>query len=356
MTTVWRWSHPYYFFWLILIPILYIMTQYWGHQKLKNLKASFGDKVLPFLMSGISSKKFQFKLILLLVSLIPLILSLARPQFGESKENIKSSGVELMILFDVSQSMLAEDVSPSRLSFAKSEVLRFLDKIPGSKVGLVAFAGSAALISPITTDTTALKMFVESITTEAISTQGTEFKMALEQAEAAFQRGGQGDNPDVKVTRVILIISDGEDQEPGAIEAAENLVNKGVRIFSVAVGTEKGGSIPLRDNNGFLRGYKKDSNGQVVITTSKGDSLKSLAQAGKGSFYTASFAGAYLDQLVEDINKLEKTEFDTQSVVSYQERYQILLLIGIIIIFIEMMIKITINNGTIWRGRFIVKK
>ncbi len=356
MTTVWRWANPFYLSWLILVPLFYVLAQFWGRQKLKKLKAAFGQQVLPFLMSGLSEKKFQIKLVLLTLALIPLIVSLARPQFGESKENIKSLGVEMMLLFDVSQSMLAEDVSPSRLSFAKSEMVRLLDKIPGSKVGLVAFAGSAALISPITTDTSALKMFVESITTEAIANQGTEFKKALEQAEAAFQRGGQSESPEAKVTRVILIVSDGEDQEPGAIEEAEKLANQGVRIFSVAVGTDKGGSIPLRDNNGFLRGYKKDSSGQVIITTSKGDALKSLAQAGKGSFYTATFAGGYLDQLVEDIDKLEKTEFDSQTTVSYQERYQLFLLIGIIILFIEFLINVRAPLRTFWRGRFQAKE
>lgn len=356
MTSVWRWSDPQYLFLLILIPFFYFFAVYWGRRKLKILQRNFGEKVLPFLMSGVSQNKFHFKLILLSLALVPLVLALARPQFGETKENIKSLGVELMVLFDVSQSMLAEDVSPSRLEFAKSEVIRFLDQVPGSKVGLVAFAGSAALISPITTDSSALKMFVESLTTESISTQGTEFKMALEQAEAAFERGGQGEDPSVKVTRVILIVSDGEDQEPGAITAAENLVTKGVRIFSVAVGTEKGGSIPLRDSNGFLRGYKKDSSGQVIISTSKGEILKSLAQAGKGSFYTASFGGTYLKQLVEDIDKLEKTEFDSKTLVNYQERYQLFLLFGILLVMLEVFISHKAPEYSLWRGRFQVKQ
>lgn len=354
--TSWRWADPMYLSWLILIPIFYFMAIFLGRRKMKKITAAFGEKMLPFLLSGYSFKKHQIKLVLCGLALVPLILALARPQFGETKENVKSLGVEMILLFDVSQSMLAEDVSPSRLEFAKHEMVRMMDQVPGSKIGLVAFAGSAALISPITTDTSALKMFVESLTTEAISTQGTEFKMALEQAEEAFERGGQGEEPGVKVTRVILIVSDGEDQEPGALEIAEKLTKKGIRIFSVAVGTEKGGSIPLRDGNNFLRGYKKDASGQVIITTSKGTVLKSLAQAGKGSFYTASFGGTYLSQLVEDINKLEKTEFDSTMLMSYQERFQIFLIIGIILLLIEMLMTVYRTKGGEWKGRFQVRK
>lgn len=353
--TSWRWADPMYLSWLLLIPLIYALATLVGRRKMIKLRAAFGEKMLPFLTSGFSFRKHQIKLILCILSLVPLILALMRPQFGETKENIKSLGVEMILLFDVSQSMLAEDVSPSRLEFAKHEIMRLVDLIPGSKMGLVAFAGSAALISPITTDSSALKMFIESLTTEAISTQGTEFKMALEQAEDAFARGGQGDDPQSKVTRVILVVSDGEDQEPGTLELAEKLANQGIRIFSISVGTEKGGSIPLRDSNGFLRGYKKDSSGQVINTTSNGVVLKSLAQAGKGSFYTAAFGGSYMNQLVEDINKLEQTEFDSQTIVNFQERYQVFLLAGLLMLLVELLISVYQRPGADWKGRFQVK-
>lgn len=350
--TVWRWADAAYLFWLILAPSVYALIFVMGQRQMKALQKAIGQKVLPYLMNGISSRRVQIKTILLSLALVPLVLALARPQFGESKESIKSLGVELMVLFDVSQSMLAEDISPSRMEVAKREISRLLDKVPGSKVGLVAFAGSAALISPITTDASALKMFIESLSTDAISTQGTEFKMALEQAEAAFRRGGQTDDQSTKVTRVILIVSDGEDQEPGALEAAEKLTEKGVRVFAISVGTEKGGTIPLRDPNGFLRGYKKDASGQVITTTSRGDVLRSLAKAGKGSFYTATFGGQYIDNLVEDLNKLEKTEFDTETLVNYQERFQLFLLLGIALLILEMVVTVRRGQAQRWRGRF----
>ncbi len=348
----WRWADPFYLFWLIVVPIIIILIYYYGRYKFNLLNKTLGSKVVPFLLSGISWKKYYVKLVLLFFGLSAVLIALARPQFGESKENIKSLGIELMILFDVSQSMLAEDVSPSRLEFAKHEMVRLIDQIPGSKIGLVAFAGSAALISPITTDASAMKMFIESLTTETIGTQGTEFKMALEEAEASFARGGQGEDPTVKVTRVILVVSDGEDQEPGALEAAEKLTEKGVRVFGIGIGTEQGGQIPLRDSNGFLRDYKRDASGKPIVTTSKGEVLKSLAASGKGSFYTAQFGGTYLKNLIEDINKLEKTEFETQKIVNYQERYQVFLFIGILFLLIEIGILTTRKKNEEWRGRF----
>ena len=350
--TIWRWADPSYLWLLVLAPLLFVGLSFLHGRRMTKLRQVIGAKVLPYLLNGVSARAQKVKLILLSLSLLPLVIALARPQFGESKENIKSLGVEMMVLFDVSQSMLAEDISPSRLEVAKREINRLIDKIPGSKVGLVAFAGSAALISPITTDASAMKMFVESLSPEAISTQGTEFRLALEQAEAAFHRGGQTEDTSAKVTRVILVISDGEDQEPGALEAAEKLTEKGVRVFAISVGTEKGGRIPLRDMNGFLRGYKKNSSGQEVITTSRGDVLKSLAKAGQGSFYTATFGGSYLDSLAEDINKLEKTEFDTQQLVNYQERYQGFLLLGLLLLFIELFLTGRRPPSGEWRGRF----
>jgi Ca-activated chloride channel family protein len=261
-----------------------------------------------------------------------------------------------MILFDVSESMLAEDMAPSRIEFAKKEVNRVLDLLPGSKVGLVAFAGSAALVSPITTDASALKMFTEFLNTETVSTQGTDFKKALEEADLAFERGGQGTDPATRVTRVILIISDGEDHEEGALEVAKKIADKGVRIFAVAVGTEKGGAIPQRDINGILRGYKKTKEGQQIISTVNGNALKEIAQKGKGSFYFASFEGTYLKNLAADIDKLDKAEFDSELVTQFEERYQGFLFVGFLFAFFAILIKSRKSGANQWRGRFEVQK
>jgi Ca-activated chloride channel family protein len=352
----WKWVNPGVLWFLPLVPFLIYGIFIFYKRKQEQIEKIFGHSVYQFLTATNSPFNVKWKIILETLALVFFLVALARPQFGESQQKIKSQGVEVMVLFDVSESMLAEDMAPSRLDFAKKELNRFLDLLPGSKVGLVAFAGSAALVSPITTDASALKMFTEFLDTQTVSSQGTDFKKALEEAETAFERGGQGNDPATRVTRVILLISDGENQEEGAFEVVERLLEKGVRIFSIAVGSEKGGAIPQRDINGILRGYKKNKNGEQIVTSVNGNALKELAQKGKGSFYFASLEGTYLKNLVVDINKLDKSDFDTQMLTLYEERYQGFLFIGFLFAFFAIFIKSRKGGVTRWRGRFEVPK
>jgi len=267
---------------------------------------------------------------------------------------VKSEGVEIIFAVDVSESMLAEDVKPSRLAQAKTELSRMVDMMPGNKIGVLAFAGSAALLSPLTNDPGAIKMYLDSLETDSVSTQGTNFQEALTTAKEAFEHGGVSTDETVKVTRVILMVSDGEDHEPGALEEAKKLADEGIRIFTVAYGTEKGGAIPERDGMGFLKGYKKDRSGQTVITTVKGDALRALAEAGRGGFYFATVGGNQTKQLLEDISKLEKTQFDTTMATQYEERFQWFLFLGIVIAMIELVLGERRSSFKFWKGRFEV--
>lgn len=349
-----KFENPSFLYLIVVVILLFIISNWQEKRRQQEMQKAFGKRLLPFLTKSVSLKKRRLKTILQFFSLVFLLVAAARPQFGESKQEVKSQGIEMIIAFDVSNSMMTEDVRPNRLEFAKAELNRFLDLMVGSKIGLVAFAGSAALISPITTDSSSIRLFIETLSTEAISNQGTEFKKALEVSQEAFKRGGQETDPTSKVTRVILIFSDGEDQEAGALDYAESLVKDGVRIFTVAVGTENGGSIPERDNSGYLRGYKKDKSGQTVVSTAKGDALKGLAQKGEGSFYYASFGGDYLKKLADDLNQLEKTEFESQLQVQYEERYQIFLLLSLLLILLEIIISERQAEFRLWKGRFEV--
>jgi Ca-activated chloride channel family protein len=283
-----------------------------------------------------------------------MIVALARPQMGDSKQEIKAEGIELVFVVDVSDSMLAEDVRPNRLEQAKTELSKLIDLMPGNKIGIVAFAGSAAVMSPLTTDPSSLKMYLESLSPASVSSQGTNFQAAIEEAAEAFKRGGVDPDETVKVTRVILIASDGEDHEPGAVAAAEKLTKEGTRIFSLAYGTEKGAPIPVRDAMGFMRGYKKDKAGQTVLTTVKGDALQALAEAGKGSFYHASFGGSHLQKIVSDIDKLEKTQFESEIATQYDERFQIFVFLAIMIALFEILLGERAPLSRIWKGRFEV--
>jgi Ca-activated chloride channel family protein len=342
----------FYFLWLI--PFLWLVSFLVQRFFQKKMAKVVGKRLYPFLTSSISVKKRRLKRILQSAVILFFTLALARPQMGQSLQEIKSEGVEIMLVVDVSDSMMAEDVRPSRLEQAKTDLSRLLDRLPGNRVGVIAFAGSAAVMSPLSNDPNAIKMYLESLSTSSVSTQGTSFEDALNVATDAFKRGGVSDDDTAKVTRVILIASDGEDHEPGAVEAAKKLVDSGIRIFTVAYGTEKGGPIPVKDGMGFWKSNKKDRSGQTVITTVKGDALRSLAQAGQGQFYFASPGGDYIKSVADDFNKLEKTEFEAKMAVQYEERFQWFLLVGILLGLLELFIGERRGDFRIWKGRYEV--
>jgi Ca-activated chloride channel homolog len=197
--------------------------------------------MVDFFLAGFSRAKRNWKAFLCLATLSLMIVAMARPQMGKGQQQITSQGVEIMMVVDVSNSMLAEDVKPSRLGHAQKEMSRLLDLLGGDKVGLIAFAGSAVLLSPMTTDKSALKMFLESMSPASVETQGTEITKALQEAQSAFQRGGEEAGPNQKMTRVVVLISDGEDHEEGAIRQAQDMAKEGIRIFTMAFGSERGG-------------------------------------------------------------------------------------------------------------------
>ncbi|ASD63040.1 vWA domain-containing protein [Bdellovibrio bacteriovorus] len=342
------------FNYLWLIPVIIIVGFIFDRMSRKKMEAAIGSRLYPFLSSSVSRKKRSIKTTLQVLAVLCFVLALARPQMGESQQEVKSEGVEIIFAVDVSESMMAEDVKPSRLAQAKAELSRLVDLMPGNKVGIVAFAGSAALLSPLTNDPGAIKMYLESLEPSSVSSQGTNFTEALKISKDAFERGGVSTDETVKVTRVILFASDGEDHEQGALDEAKKMAGEGVRIFSLAYGTEKGGAIPVRDGMGFLKGYKKDRQGQTILTTVKGDALRALAEAGQGSFYFATFGGEQTKLLVEDISKLEKAQFDTTMATQYEERFQTVLMLGIIIALLELFLGERRNSFLFWKGRYEV--
>lgn len=342
------------FNYLWVLPIIVVVGWYFQRKNLQKMTKAIGSRLYPFLSSSVSPKKRRLKNILQLLTVGLFIVALARPQMGESQQEIRSEGVEIIFAVDVSESMLAEDVKPSRLAQAKAELSRLVDLMPGNKIGVVAFAGSAALLSPLTNDPGAIKMYLESLDTNSVSTQGTNFLEALKASKEAFERGGVGTDDVVKVTRVIVMASDGEDHEPGALDEAKKMVSEGIRIFTLAYGTEKGGAIPVRDGMGFLKGYKKDRQGNTILSVVKGEALKSLAEAGKGSFYFATFGGQQTRHLVEDIDKLEKTQFESAVATQYEERFQIILLVGIVLGILEIFLGERRSRFRFWKGRYEV--
>ncbi len=353
-----RWGHEsafYYLGWICLLILIFFICE-----KLfsKRLKKKLGVKIAPFLTQSISYSKRRWQLFVQCLGLAFIVLALARPQMGISQQEIRSEGIELMILADVSESMLAEDLRPSRLAQMKIELAKLLDLMPGNKVGVIAFAGSSSLLCPLTTDPNALKMYIDSLDTNSVSSQGTNFESALNHAKEAFEKGGVTQDQSLRTTRAILIVSDGEDQEKNALEAAQKLAEGNIRIFTMAYVTAKGASIPTRDQRGNMTGYKKDRSGQTIITEVKGDFLQKLATVGKGQFYFAQLDGDHLRKFVHDLGDLEKSQFQSALATQYDEKFTYPLFLGFILLTLSLLIsdrkKLSGKLAPNWKGRYEV--
>jgi Ca-activated chloride channel family protein len=347
-----RWGNPAAFN-LLLVVALFVAA-YFFFEKISQskLEKAFGKKVAAYLAQSTSLVKRRIQILLQAAGLILLIVALARPQAGESQQEVKSEGVELLILADVSESMLSEDVKPSRLQEMKIELSKLLELMPGNKIGIIAFAGSSSLLSPLTTDPNALRMYIDSLDVNSVSSQGTNFETALSYAKEAFEKGGVTQDESSRTTRAILVVSDGEDQEQGALETAKQLSKDGIRIFTMAYGTEKGGPIPDKDPYGNSTGYKKDSSGQTILTQVHGDFLKSLADAGQGQFYFAYFNGDHLRKFVDDLGQLEKTQFQSSIMTQYEEKFTWPLLSGFVLLFLSLLINDRKPEDTEWVGKY----
>ncbi len=346
-----KWADITAFNWLWALISLILAYFFFEKKSIRKLEKAFGTKVATYLTQSVSYKKRRAKLLIQVLGLLFIVVALARPQAGESQQEVKSEGIELLILADVSESMLAEDVKPSRLAQMKIELSKLLDLMPGNKMGVIAFAGSSSLLCPLTSDPNALRMYIDSLDTNSVSTQGTHFETALSYAKEAFERGGVTQDQQARTTRAILIVSDGEDQEKNALEAAKKLAKENIRIYSMAYGTEKGGAIPTRDQFGTMTGFKKDRSGQTILTQVKGEFLSQLAAAGGGKFYFAYFNGEHLKKFVQDLGQLERTQFQTSMMTQYDEKFTVPLIIGIILLMLSLLLNDAKKITEDWKGR-----
>lgn len=334
-----RFADPFFLHGIWLGLACWILLRVIRNWQNKKAKKYFSPANWALITDQTSSAKRKIKGFLFGLAFVFLCLALARPQLGSSLQTAKSLGVELIVALDVSESMMAEDNKPSRLAFAKAEIMRLIDRLGGDRVGLVAFAGNAFLVSPITTDKSAIKLFLDSLSPQSVTTQGTNVSAALRAAQEAFERGGSDSEDGVThSTRVIIVASDGEDHEEDAIRKAKELADQGVKIYAWGFGTEKGAPIPERDEYGSLRGYKKDRNNQVIVSTASDRFLKELGAAGGGLYVHAFFGGNAPEILEKEVDKLQKAEFASQSAVVYDEKYQIPLALSLLFFMIALCI------------------
>ena len=321
-----RFEDPIYLYLLAVIPVLALIRWLMIRQQKKRLRA-FGDpELVRELMPDVSRFRPLVKFCLLLAALSLLIVMLARPQFGTKISHEKRTGIETIIAMDISNSMLAEDVTPSRLDRAKMMVENLVDNFTNDKIGLIVFAGDAFIQLPITSDYVSAKMFLSSIDPSMIAVQGTDIAKAVSMASHSFtQEEGIG--------KAIIVITDGEDHEGGALEAAKEAKDRGHRVYVLGVGSTKGAPIPTGDGD-----FMKDNTGQTVMTGLNEEMCRQIAQAGGGAYIHVENNSSAQEKLDAELDKLAKKETETTIYSEYDEQFQAVGIIALLLLMLEAFI------------------
>ena len=322
-----RFEEPTYLYLLLLLPFLAAFYLYSNYRRRKAIR-KFGDPVLMAqLMQDVSKYRPDVKFWLVFAAIGLFAVLLARPQFGSKLETVKRQGVEVMIALDISNSMLAQDVQPSRLEKAKRLVAQLVDKMENDKVGMIVFAGDAFTQLPITSDYISAKMFLESINPSLISKQGTAIGAAINLATRSF-------TPQEGVGRAVIVITDGENHEGGAVEAAKAAAEKGIQVSVLGVGMPDGAPIPVEGTNDFRR----DRDGNVVVTRLNEQMCQEIAQAGDGIYVRVDNSNAAQKVIAQEINKMAKADVETQVYTEFNEQFQAVAWIILLLLLAEMLI------------------
>lgn len=323
-----RFAHPGLLYLLIVIPLLIVFFVMMARKKKKAI-AEFGNpELLEPLMPLLSFRREAWKFVMLMLALVFVIIGVAGPQFGSKLQQVKKKGVELMIALDVSNSMMAQDIKPSRLEKAKMAIARMVEKLSNDKVGLIVFAGDAYVQLPITTDYSSAKLFLSNISTDVVPIQGTAIGSAIDLAAKSF-------TPETETSKAIIVITDGENHQDDAVAAAKRVREKGITVHTIGMGLEQGAPIPEKGHPGQ---FMKDGSGNIVVSKLDEKTLKEIAKSGEGLYVRASNTEVGLTQLLDEVNRMEKTLLEERIYTDYAEKYQYFLLVGVFFIFVEFMI------------------
>lgn len=325
-------------FWTLgIIPVIvlcFLVLQFWKYKTQKK----FADKrLLKRLSPDASFFKSALKIVLLCLAFLCLSIALVNPKIGTKLETVKREGVDIVFAVDVSKSMLAEDIAPNRLEKAKQLVTQIVNNLASDRVGIIAYAGKAFPQLPITTDYASAKMFLNNMNTDMLSSQGTAINEAIKLATTYF-------DDEEQTNRVLIIISDGEDHSEAAIDVAEQASEEGIRIFTIGVGDVKGGPIPLK-RNGVVVSYKKDSQGETVITKLNEDTLKGIAQEANGAYINGKITNDVVKNIREILNQMDKTEFEAKQFADFKDQFQWFLGFGIFFLFLDIFL---LERKTAW--------
>lgn len=307
-------DQPIYFYILFAIPVIvvvFLLLLVWK----RTVQKRFVDKeLLKKLSPNRSLFKSVLKVLVLCLAIACLSFALVNPKIGTKLETVKREGVDIVFALDVSKSMLAEDIAPNRLEKSKQLITQIINGLAGDRIGIIGYAGSAFPQVPITSDFSSAKLFLSGMNTDMVSSQGTAITQAIEMAQTFYDDEDQ-------TNRVLFIISDGEDHEGNVSATAEEAAEKGIRIFTIGVGTLEGGPIPIKEN-GVLQYYKRDQNNEQVITRLSEETLKEIAKTANGEYIDGSNTKVVVDQVKAILNGMDKKEFEAKQFTDFKDQFQ----------------------------------
>ncbi|MBN1307749.1 MAG: VWA domain-containing protein [Chitinispirillaceae bacterium] len=338
-----KFGNPEYFLLWLLLPVI-IGFFIWAYQRRKAALRRFAslDLIGKLTPSSDLSRRIA-KWTLFCCSFFFLVVALMRPRFGVKMEMVQRKGIDLIVALDISQSMLAEDITPSRIERAKYEIAKLIDLLKGDRIGIVVFAGESFVQCPLTLDYGAAKMFLDAVSTGWVERQGTALADAIARSTEAFRSQS-------RKHKVLVLLTDGEDQEGDALAAAKKAEEEGIIIYTIGVGSEDGVPIPVRrDNDNIV--YKKDKSGNLVMTKLNPLILEKIAIEGKGAYFHAG-SDLELSRIVGAIASMEKKDLGASAITTYEERYQFPLFAAILLLLIEFFIPERTRRQQVWKGRF----
>ncbi len=307
-------EQPIYFYILFAIPVIvvvFLLLLVWK----KSVQKRFVDKeLLKKLSPDRSLFKSILKILVLCLAIVCLSFALVNPKIGTKLETVKREGVDIVFALDVSKSMLAEDIAPNRLEKSKQLITQIINGLAGDRIGIIGYAGSAFPQVPITSDFSSAKLFLNGMNTDMVSSQGTAITQAIEMAQTFY-------DDEEQTNRVLFLISDGEDHEGNISQIAEEAAEKGIRIFTIGVGTLEGGPIPIKEN-GVLQYYKRDQNNEQVITRLSEETLKEIAKTANGEYIDGSNTKAVLDRVKAILSGMDKKEFEAKQFTDFKDQFQ----------------------------------
>jgi len=326
-----------YFYLILVIPLMILGNLFLKKWRKKKQSEFFNKEIFKNLSPLYSDFKSGFKVFLLSISLFMISIGLVNPKIGTQLKTVKREGVDIVFAIDVSKSMLAEDIAPSRLEKAKRLASEIINNLESDRVGIIAYAATAIPVLPITSDYSTARMFLQSLNSDMLSSQGTAVNQAINLSEDFFDDENQ-------TNRVLCLLSDGEDHEFSDQDFSDVTEGNGITIFSIGLGSNKGAPIPIR-SNGVIESYKKNQEGDVVITKLMPNLLKELSKSNDGFYMKGDNTEAVVDEIISKLKQMDKKEFESKQFVAYKDQFQWFIGFALFFLCLEMFV---FAKKTIW--------